>query len=39
MYMEGDGGSDYLVPIKEGNEDLEIENAWSRLGGRFPGAA
>ncbi|CRG91878.1 Apoptosis-inducing factor 2 [Talaromyces islandicus] len=39
MYMEEDDGSDFLIPIKGGKEDLEIENAWSRLGGRFPGAA
>lgn len=35
MYMEEENGNDFLIPIKVHNEDLEIENAWSRLGGRF----
>lgn len=38
MYMEEENGNDFLIPIKADNEDLEIENAWSRLGGRFQGA-
>ncbi|KAH8699226.1 putative amid-like NADH oxidoreductase [Talaromyces proteolyticus] len=37
LYTEDDDGSDYLIPVKSGQEDLEIKNGWRMLGGKFPG--